>query len=61
MSVSVPVDGSRRSSRPKWHRLYYLLAAFDLITVVLSLGLNHQTRNTFARRSTGSRSTIARR
>ncbi|TME39526.1 MAG: PAS domain S-box protein [Chloroflexi bacterium] len=48
MSVSVPVDGSRRSSRPKWHRLYYLLAAFDLITVVLSLGLNHQTRNTFA-------------
>src|SRR6266851_2063969 len=49
MSVTVPAVGSRRSSRPKWHRLYYLLAAFDLITVVLSLGLNHETRGTFAR------------
>jgi two-component system, sensor histidine kinase and response regulator len=38
-----------RPSRPKWHRLYYLLAAFDLFTVVLSLVLNHQTRGVFAR------------
>src|SRR5919201_4934540 len=46
----VPQDrhlGSR--ARPKWHRLYYLLAAFDLFTVVLSLVLNHQTRGVFAR------------
>jgi signal transduction histidine kinase/DNA-binding NarL/FixJ family response regulator len=38
-----------RPARPKWHRLYYLLAAFDLFTVVLSLVLNHQTRGVFAR------------
>ena len=38
-----------RSAPPKWHRLYYLLAAFDLFTVVLSLVLNHQTRGVFAR------------
>src|ERR671933_1707605 len=36
-------------ARPKWHHLYYLLAAFDLFTVVLSLVLNHQTRGVFAR------------
>ena len=41
--------GLARSERPKWHRLYYLLAAFDLFTVVLSLVLNHQTRGVFAR------------
>jgi PAS domain S-box-containing protein len=35
--------------RLKWHRLYYLLAAFDLFTVVLSLVLNHQTHSIFAR------------
>ena len=38
-----------RSLRPRWHRLYYLLAAFDLFTVILSLVLNHQTRGVFAR------------
>src|ERR671939_87588 len=38
-----------RPARPKWHRLYYLLAAFDLFTVVLSLVLNHETRGVFAR------------
>src|SRR5438128_10568439 len=38
-----------RPARPRWHRLYYLLAAFDLLTVVLSLVLNHQTRGVFAR------------
>jgi PAS domain S-box-containing protein len=41
--------GMGRSLRPKWHRLYYLLAAFDLFTVVLSLILNHETRGVFAR------------
>jgi signal transduction histidine kinase/DNA-binding response OmpR family regulator len=38
-----------RQARPKWHHLYYLLAAFDLFTVVLSLVLGHQTRGVFAR------------
>src|ERR671932_437843 len=41
--------GLARAARPKWHRLYYLLAAFDLLTVVLSLVLNHQTRDVFSR------------
>ena len=35
--------------RPRWYRLYYLLAAFDLFTVALALFLNHETRSTFAR------------
>src|SRR5690348_12989994 len=42
-------EASVKIARPKWHRLYYLLAAFDLFTVVLSLVLNHQTRGVFAR------------
>lgn len=29
-------------SRPKWHRLYFLLAIFDLVTILLSLYLNHR-------------------
>jgi two-component system NtrC family sensor kinase len=29
-------------SRPKWHLIYYALAAFDLVTVSGSLYLNHQ-------------------
>src|SRR5919198_3370725 len=41
--------GLARAARPKWHHLYFLLAAFDLFTVVLSLVLNHQTRGVFAR------------
>jgi PAS domain S-box-containing protein len=48
MSSDALAVGLRRSSRPRWHRLYYLLAAFDLFTVVLSLALNHQTRDVFA-------------
>jgi len=34
-------------SRPKWHYLYYLLAAFDLCTVSLSLYLNHQLMSSY--------------
>lgn len=33
---------------PRWHRLYYLLAAFDLLTVMLTLALNHHVRESFA-------------
>jgi signal transduction histidine kinase/DNA-binding response OmpR family regulator len=49
--MDAPQDRRRLGSlaRPRWHRLYYLLAAFDLFTVVLSLVLNHQTRGVFAR------------
>ena len=44
--VSVP---DLRSIRPRWHQLYYLLAAFDVMTVVLSLSLSHEIRGIFAR------------
>src|SRR5207245_2504141 len=44
--ASVPLS---RSARPKWHRLYYVLAAFDVMTVVLSLSLSHEIRGIFAR------------
>ena len=41
-----PAPTIRRSApRPRWQRLYYLLAAFDLVTVALSLALNHHTRS----------------
>jgi signal transduction histidine kinase len=29
-------------SRPRWHYLYYALAAFDMITITLCLALSHQ-------------------
>ena len=32
----------RKSSAPKWHRVYYLLAAFDVLIVLFSLFLNYQ-------------------
>ncbi len=31
-----------KSSSPKWHRVYYLLAAFDVFIVLFSLFLNYQ-------------------
>jgi PAS domain S-box-containing protein len=37
-----------RAARPKWHRLYFLLAAFDVLTVVLSLTLSHEIRGILA-------------
>jgi len=30
-----------RYKRPKWHHIYFLLAAFDLLTVSTALYLNH--------------------
>jgi signal transduction histidine kinase len=41
--------GAKEPSRPRWHWLYYVLAAFDLLTVAMALILNHQTRDIFAR------------
>ncbi|HET6976483.1 MAG TPA: response regulator [Pyrinomonadaceae bacterium] len=31
-----------KSSSPKWHRVYYLLAAFDVVIVLMTLVLNYQ-------------------
>ncbi len=33
---------AQRTSAPKWYRVYYLLAAFDVLIVLLGLFLNHQ-------------------
>lgn len=38
---------SQRASRPKWHRVYFMLAGFDLLTIILSLFLNHQLTNLY--------------
>ena len=37
-----PESAARRVQRPKWHRVYYALASFDIFTVCLSLLLSHQ-------------------
>ena len=34
--------------RPRWHLIYLLLAAFDILTVSASLYLNHQLMSSFA-------------
>src|SRR5918912_367348 len=50
--ASVPwvirAPAAHRRVRLQWHRLYYLLAAFDLFTVLVGLAINHQIRNQFA-------------
>ncbi len=38
-----------KSSSPKWHRVYYLLAAFDVIIVLLTLVLNYQILHIYER------------
>jgi signal transduction histidine kinase/CheY-like chemotaxis protein len=47
MTSSATLNGAeepakRRRSAPKWYRVYYLLAAFDVLIVLLGLFLNHQ-------------------
>jgi signal transduction histidine kinase len=37
----------RPASRPRWHLLYFVLAAFDLLTISTSLYLNHQIMNLY--------------
>lgn len=32
----------KRIATPKWHRVYYLLAVFDVVVVIFGLYLNHQ-------------------
>lgn len=35
------------SVQPKWLYIYYILAAFDIFTVLVSLFVNHQIKNTY--------------
>jgi hypothetical protein len=35
-------ERSRRGLKPRWYFLYFLLAAFDVVTVSTSLFLNHR-------------------
>jgi signal transduction histidine kinase/CheY-like chemotaxis protein len=37
----------RKSSSPKWHRVYYLLAGFDVLIVLFGLFLNYQILNIY--------------
>ena len=37
-----PATVVKRARTPRWHRLYLLLAAFDVLTVCASLYLNHR-------------------
>jgi hypothetical protein len=50
MSYGLRPAGRRDTAvtgRSRWHRLYFLLAAFDLFTVLLSLGINHEIRGIY--------------
>ncbi|MBC8028875.1 MAG: PAS domain S-box protein [Pyrinomonadaceae bacterium] len=42
LQSGVNPPGARPFVPPKWHRLYYLLAAFDVLIVLLGLSLTHQ-------------------
>ena len=39
--ITIADDDRQRTARPKWHVVYFLLAGFDLITIMISLSLNH--------------------
>ena len=41
-SGGMTVQPAHASGRPRWYWLYFLLAALDVITVLISLGLNHR-------------------
>lgn len=41
--------GKKSRQKHQWHLLYYVLAAFNLLTVGLTLWLNHQMQGAFAR------------
>src|SRR3954449_10462619 len=44
-----PQPAPATRSRPKWHYVYFLLAAFDLVTVSAGLYLNHRIMNIYLR------------
>lgn len=41
--------GAQRRGRPKWHYVYFLLAAFDLLTVSAGLYLTHEIMGIYTR------------
>ena len=45
----------KRRKSPKWHRVYYLLAAFDVVIVLLTLFLNYQILQIYNRSAKESR------
>ena len=45
--ISPPEYGARLTSESKWYRLYYLLAVFDVLVVLVGLLLTHHLINTF--------------
>ncbi|HKS07973.1 MAG TPA: response regulator [Pyrinomonadaceae bacterium] len=50
-----------RSTSPKWHRVYYLLAAFDVVIVLFSLFLNYEILHIYNQSSQVSREWTERR
>ncbi|MCA9213063.1 MAG: PAS domain-containing protein [Planctomycetales bacterium] len=46
--ISDAIKGHAAPSRPRWHLLYFVLAAFDVLTVSGSLYLNHSLKSSFA-------------
>ena len=40
-------DKSKTARQPRWHLLYFVLAAFDLVTVSISLSLNHKLMDVY--------------
>src|ERR687887_665122 len=51
-ATSAPPGGqqtARRAVRPTWLLIYYLLAAFTLLTIVMSLYLSHHLMDVYGR------------
>lgn len=52
--MNIPEPIQNKNSRPmanrkiKWHYIYFILAAFDILTIVGSLSLNHHIMNLYA-------------
>lgn len=42
-------NGKRTRQRHQWHMMYYVLAAFNILTVGFTLRLNHQMQEAFSR------------
>ncbi len=44
---SVSKESESKANSPRWHQVYYLLAAFDIIAISFSIYLNHLIMNEF--------------
>ncbi len=42
------IEPTQASVRPRWYRLYFLLALLDIVTVAISMGLNVQLMNRYS-------------